>query len=255
MNWAKTTASFGIWWNLYIKCLTVSVSFQNNSSRHLQHTFIPIRCKCKSIGHFYWGRTNWTLKICTYIYHHTNHWWNLTDSGQWLCFLKPLINNRKIFLCLWCRCFWAEIIIISSKQVVEMQILGINLKDKSHGLTYTFVGFCKHWWIKPWSLINTWRPRYNCHHLADNSLKCILLNENVWISCRISLKFVRNVRINNIKTLVQIMAWLRPGNKPSSEPMVVSFLTHICITRPQWIISLLSNDAMGIVDYCQHWFR
>ena len=30
------------------------------------------------------------------------------------------------------------------------------------------------------------------------------------------------------------MAWCRPGNKPLSEPMMVSLLTHICVTRSQW---------------------
>ena len=40
--------------------------------------------------------------------------------------------------------------------------------------------------------------------------------------------------INNIPALVQIMALHRPGNKPLSEPMVVSLLTHICVTRPRW---------------------
>ena len=31
------------------------------------------------------------------------------------------------------------------------------------------------------------------------------------------------------------MAWRRPGDKPLSEPMLVNSLTHICVTRPQWI--------------------
>ena len=31
------------------------------------------------------------------------------------------------------------------------------------------------------------------------------------------------------------MAWRRPGDKPLSEPIVVSLLTHICVTRPQWV--------------------
>ena len=52
---------------------------------------------------------------------------------------------------------------------------------------------------------------------------------------RISLKFVPRDRINNIPSLVQIMAWHWPGDKPLSEPMVVSLLTHICVTRPQWV--------------------
>ena len=35
--------------------------------------------------------------------------------------------------------------------------------------------------------------------------------------------------------MVQIMAWRRPGDKPLSEAMMVSLLTHICVTRPQWV--------------------
>ena len=31
------------------------------------------------------------------------------------------------------------------------------------------------------------------------------------------------------------MAWRRPGDKPLSEPVMVSLLTHICVTRPQWV--------------------
>ena len=83
--------------------------------------------------------------------------------------------------------------------------------------------------------INTLRPRQNGHHFADYMFKWIFLNENVWILLKISLKFVPKVWINNIPALVQIMAWRRPGDKPLSEPMVVSLLTHICITRPQWV--------------------
>ena len=37
------------------------------------------------------------------------------------------------------------------------------------------------------------------------------------------------------RALVQIMAWHRPGDKPLSEPMMVSLLMHICVTRPQWV--------------------
>ena len=56
--------------------------------------------------------------------------------------------------------------------------------------------------------------------------------------------------INNIPALVQIMAWRRPGDKPLSEPMVVSLLTHICVTRPQWVkvtwqIGILVNNAIN----------
>ena len=87
-------------------------------------------------------------------------------------------------------------------------------------------------------LINTLRPGQNGRHFADDIFKCIFLNENVWIPIKISLKFVPKGQINKIPALVQIMAWRRPGDKPLSEPMMVSFLTHICVTRPQWVNTL-----------------
>ena len=49
------------------------------------------------------------------------------------------------------------------------------------------------------------------------------------------MKFVPKGPINNNPALVQIMAWSRSGDKPLSEPMMVSLLTHICVTRPQWV--------------------
>ena len=81
---------------------------------------------------------------------------------------------------------------------------------------------------------NTLRPIQNGRHLADDIFKCIFLNENAWIAFKISLKFIPKVWINNILTLVQIMAWHRPGDKPLSETMMVSLQMHTCITRPQW---------------------
>ena len=88
-----------------------------------------------------------------------------------------------------------------------------------------------------WLYINSLRPRPNRRHFADDIFKCIFDNENEWISPRRTLMFVPKVRISNIPALVQIMAWRRPGDKPLSEPMMVSLLTHICVTRPQWVNS------------------
>ena len=76
-------------------------------------------------------------------------------------------------------------------------------------------------------------------HFADDIFKCILLNENVWITIDNSLKFVPKVPINNIPALVQILAWRRPGDKPLSEPLLVSLPTHIFVTRPQWVNTLI----------------
>ena len=88
------------------------------------------------------------------------------------------------------------------------------------------------------AMFNTLRPGQNGRHFADDIFKLIFLNENVRISIKTSLKFVPRAPINNIPALVQIMAWRRPGDKPLSEPMMVSWLTHIFVTRPQWVISL-----------------
>ena len=87
-------------------------------------------------------------------------------------------------------------------------------------------------------VVNTLRSRQDGRHFADDIFKCIFLNENVWIPIKISLKFVPKGPMNNIPSLVQIMVWRRPGDKPLSEPMMVNLPTHICVTRPQWINSL-----------------
>ena len=78
---------------------------------------------------------------------------------------------------------------------------------------------------------NTLRPRQNGHRFTDDIFKCIFLNENICSSLKISLKFVPKVPVNNIPAMVQITAWRRPGDKPLSEPMVVSLPTHICVVR------------------------
>ena len=106
-------------------------------------------------------------------------------------------------------------------------------------------------------VINTLRPRQNGRHFPDDSFKYVFFNENARISLKISMKFVPKVRINNIPALVQIMAWRRPGDKPLSEPMMVSLLTHISVTRPQWVKSL-SNlchiiQSLHLVDRHISW--
>ena len=84
---------------------------------------------------------------------------------------------------------------------------------------------CEHNVYSIKAVVNKLRPRKNGRHL----------NENVWILINISLKFVPKGPINNIPSLLEIMSWRRPGDKPLSEPMMVSLLTHICVNRPQWV--------------------
>ena len=96
--------------------------------------------------------------------------------------------------------------------------------------------------ISHWTneFLNTLRARLNGRHFPDDIFEWIFLNENVWISINISLKFVPRGPINNIPTLVQVMAWRRPGDKPLSGPMMVSLPTHICVTRPHFDTGLLT---------------
>ena len=107
--------------------------------------------------------------------------------------------------------------------------------DSNYGKCFHFMTplIALRWMLK--NTFNTLRPRHKGRHFADDVFKCIFLNENVWISLKISLKFVPKGPINNIPSSVQIMAWRRPGDKPLSEPMMVSLVTHICVTRPQWV--------------------
>ena len=69
----------------------------------------------------------------------------------------------------------------------------------------------------PKDYFNTLRPRRNGRHFADDIFKRIFLNENALIPIKISLRIVPKVPINYIPALVQIMAWLRPGDKPLYE--------------------------------------
>ena len=97
--------------------------------------------------------------------------------------------------------------------------------------------------VVPFSVFSTLRPRQNGRNFPDD----IFLNENVWISIKISLKLVPTCPIGDIASLVQIMAWRRPGEKPLSEPVMVRIPTHICVTRPQWVNKLLANQRSFLI--------
>ena len=114
----------------------------------------------------------------------------------------------------------------------------------------------QHNWIKL-------RPRQDGRHFPDDNFKRIFFNENVWIPIKISLKFVHKCQINNIPALFQIMAWRRLGDKPLSGSMMVRLSTHICVTRPQWVLTYTNLDWIwimlihicmwyAVVEFCEH---
>ena len=50
--------------------------------------------------------------------------------------------------------------------------------------------------------------------LAEDTFKCISLNENIRIFIQVSLKFVRKGPVDDKSAMVQIMAWCQTGDKP-----------------------------------------
>ena len=53
-----------------------------------------------------------------------------------------------------------------------------------------------------------------------------------------TMKFNPKGPSNNIPTLVPKMTWRRQGDKPSSESVMASLQTHICVTRPQLVYEM-----------------
>ena len=71
--------------------------------------------------------------------------------------------------------------------------------------------------------INKLRLRQNCNYLAGIYFNCIFLNENVYISVQIPVKFVPKGLTDNGLALVQLIAWRQTGDKPLFEPVMVLF--------------------------------
>ena len=74
---------------------------------------------------------------------------------------------------------------------------------------------------------------------AGRIFKCIFLNANIWIS----IKIVPMDPMSYIPALFQRMAW-----RQLSEPMMANLLTHICVTRSQWVDFML-GISMYLMTY------
>ena len=94
------------------------------------------------------------------------------------------------------------------------------------------------------------RPRQFSRHFAVDIFKCIFLNENVWFSITISLKFVPKGLINNIPALVQIMARRRPSDKLLSEPIYIYIYDGRDYAQPQCNIYRPVSSPLCSVYQC-----
>ena len=98
--------------------------------------------------------------------------------------------------------------------------------------------YLNQWWLilcipRPrW--VNTLRPGQNGRHFANDIFKRIFWNKNYCISIEISLNPIIQFPIINIPPLVKIMAWRRQATSHFLNQSWPSWLTHICVTRPQW---------------------
>ena len=106
------------------------------------------------------------------------------------------------------------------------------------------------------SAFNTLRPKQNGRPFPDDIFNCIILNENVWISNDISLKFVPKGQIYNIPALVQIMAWRRPGDKPLSDTMklLILYVTMCCLLFHTSIIHKINDNRAATTLPVLHLF-
>ena len=148
--------------------------------------------------------------------------------------MEQLTKFTELF---WCECGWIDVVAECERVDAAHAADGAHAGRGVAELTMKWGGHTAAMAGDLWEdtgKVNTLRPTQNDCHFADDIFKCIFLNVLIWL--KISLKFVPKIRINNIPALVQIMVWHRPGNKPLSEPMMVSLLTHIYVTRPQWVI-------------------
>ena len=95
---------------------------------------------------------------------------------------------------------------------------------------------------------NTLRPRQNCCRYA-NSFKRMFLNENPWISVMIPLRFVPKGPVNYISALFQIKFGADLAVILYLSQWWSSLMTHICITRSQWV-KYVTYIEIGLIIFC-----
>ena len=138
----------------------------------------------------------------------------------------PKTSIQKSFSASVQRCEWTKATILWNGSLTDFRYYYLLVLVKVASIHSMYL-----WKIVFVSIPIMWQ---NGRNFADDIFNCIFWNENVWISIKISLKFVPKGLINNITPLVQTMAWCRSGTKPLSEPMMV-ILTYICVTQPHWV--------------------
>ena len=132
--------------------------------------------------------------------------WHYSDAFHWM----------KIFP------FW-----------VQLQVWSMDSIDSISGLVQMMVWHWPHG--EPLLELTHW-GREEMNNISQTTFSYVFSSMKMFeFRLKLKLKFVPKGPINNIPALVQIMAWRRSGDKPLSEPMMVSLPTHIWVTLPQWV--------------------
>ena len=183
---------------------------------HYSHGHLPISIYTKWWQQSIWGHTSYLSD-------------SPTASRLWLCSSLHLAQTEPT----WKWRSGTRLAIYNSKEMKKVLVQMFNWA----WVQLAWLDFLP-WAISCWPLVSSHLTHLPLDKmaaiLADDNFKCIFFNENDGILIQILLKFVPKSSIDNKPSLVQVMAWRRPGDKPLSEPMMVRLPTHICITRPQW---------------------
>ena len=105
--------------------------------------------------------------------------------------------------------------ILIKLHIICFRMQRVNLHTRAsiilHQLCHLSLAGCVHWSMQmspgkarhnSEMLLGTLRQRQNGWHVEDRIFKCIFLNENIWSSIDISLKFVPKGQIDNFASLV-----------------------------------------------------
>ena len=145
-----------------------------------------------------------------------------------------LIHSRKVYLDRG-----------SGMTLSRQQVITLTIGDPAQWCTYTssdFKGLLTHWGQDTMAAI--------FQMTFSNALSWMKMYK---FRVRFHWNLFPRVGLTIFRALVQIMAWRRSGDKPLSEPVLVSLLTHICVTRPQWVnawssIVMASESCVSYVD-------
>ena len=142
-------------------------------------------------------------------------WMGQRLIDPWGVQMKPYISNFKIHIK--ATIFWTFHVKFPSDKCHKtsriisqhmVQVMAWCHQAPSHYLNQSWPNlFMKYPVTRP-QWVKTFRPEQNCQHFADVIFKCVFLDEAVWISIKISLKFVP-----------KCMKWVTDNNSASVQVM------------------------------------